>query len=70
MGVATQGMRGSLNWITQYRIYYSNDGTNFEPVTSRDGEPQVIQIFRAQFLSSRVPLSRATSFVLFGLLQR
>ncbi|XP_064644863.1 neurexin-4-like isoform X1 [Lineus longissimus] len=41
MAVATQGMRGSLHWVTQYKLLFSNDEKNWEPITEKNGEPKL-----------------------------
>jgi hypothetical protein len=42
MAVATQGMRGSLHWVTQYKVLFSDDEKNWKPITEKNGEPKVV----------------------------
>ncbi|XP_074652127.1 neurexin-4-like isoform X2 [Tubulanus polymorphus] len=39
--VATQGLRGSRNWVQEYHIEYSSDGETWEQVISDNGEQKL-----------------------------
>uniref|UniRef100_A0A2C9K961 F5/8 type C domain-containing protein n=1 Tax=Biomphalaria glabrata TaxID=6526 RepID=A0A2C9K961_BIOGL len=36
-GVTTQGSADQPSWVTKYTVYYSNDGTNFQPIKDSSG---------------------------------
>lgn len=38
-GIITQGTAGIPNWVTNYAVYYSTDGTFFRPVKDSAGNP-------------------------------
>ena len=64
--VATQGRNDSLQWITKYKLQYSDDGVNFqyykEQGQTADKVKDMYQTYQKNFFLHFIPVLKRTGF--------